>query len=40
MQIGEKVYEQIVLTDESGCVLAIISDTEIIEKDGCRIELN
>ncbi len=40
MIIGKKEYEQIVITNESGEVLAVISDLEIIELDGCKVTLN
>lgn len=40
MTIGNKEYEQIVISNESGEVLAVISDKEIIEADGCKVTLD
>lgn len=40
MEIGEKEYSQIVITDNQDEILAIISDKEIIERDGCKVRLD
>lgn len=37
MIIGEKEFEQIIVTDNKGGVLVVISDTEIIEHDNIKI---
>lgn len=39
MKIGHNEYSEIVVTGEAGEVLAVISDSEIIEKDGVAVAL-
>jgi len=40
MKIGDKEYEQIIVTDKKGHVLAVISDTEVIESDDANVILD
>ncbi len=39
MTIGERECTQIIVTDESGDVVAIVSDGKIVEKEGYRVML-
>lgn len=39
MTIGGNEYEEIIITAQNGEVLAVISDKEIIEKDGVTVAL-
>lgn len=39
MKIGNTEYAEIIITASDGTVLAVISDTEIIEKDGVAVAL-
>lgn len=39
MRIANNEYSEIVVTGEAGEVLAVISDSEIIEKDGVAVAL-
>lgn len=39
MRIANNEYSEIVVTGEDGEVLAVISDSEIIEKDGVAVAL-
>lgn len=39
MIIGDKDYDSIIITDSDGGVLAVVSDTEIIERDGFEVIL-
>lgn len=39
MIIGNKEYTEIVITSQSGELLAVISDEEVIEKDGVTVGL-
>lgn len=38
INIGVKTYEHITVTGKNGEVLAVISDSEIIEKEGIAVE--
>lgn len=40
MIIGERELKQIIVTGENGEVLAVISDTEIINKNGVTVVLS
>lgn len=40
MNIGGKEYDRIVITAQDGEVLAVITDMEIVEKDGVAVVLN
>ena len=37
MVIGNKEYEQVIITDNENNVLAIITDENIIEEDSCKV---
>ncbi len=39
MRIGNKEYAEIIITTKEGEILVVISDTEIIEKDGVAVVL-
>ncbi len=38
MTIGGKEYEQIIVTDTEGGVLALIDDEDIVEHEDCKVE--
>lgn len=40
MQIDGKEYDQIIITGSDGEVVAVISDTEVIEKSGYKVALD
>ncbi|MDF1495190.1 hypothetical protein [Caproiciproducens sp. CPB-2] len=40
MKIGEKDCDQVVVTSDSGEVIAVVSDKEIIEHDGYKVKLS
>lgn len=39
MVIGNKKVDAIIITDANGRVLAVISDTETIEHEGCKVDM-
>ncbi len=40
MLIGSKTVADVVITDSEGQVLAIVSDTEIVERNGITVSIN
>lgn len=40
MTIGERECTQIIVTDDSGDVVAVVSDGQIVEKEGYRVTLD
>ena len=37
VQIGNAEYSEIIVTDKDGGVLAVVSDSEVIEESGCKV---
>ena len=37
MQIGEKEYSEIIITDAEGGLLASITDNDVIEQKNCKV---
>ena len=38
MQIGDKKYSEIIVTDLDGGVLVVITDKDVIEESSCKVE--